>query len=169
MLRHAPLRLFLAGFFATFLITMMLHPIFGDRLPNVELGTMIGSLFAGSSVEPYTGWWWFGLSEHFFNGCILFPLIFSALVSRFLPANSILAGTLWGLTLWAVSQTIVLPLLGYGFFASKVSDPTLTASVTLILHTIYGVMFGAVVGSETGTRKTRVPLVPTESLRKSAA
>jgi hypothetical protein len=169
MFRHKPIRLFGAGFLATFLMTMMMHPIFSTKLPNIEFATMIGTLLAGSAVPPYSLWWWVGVGEHFFNGSILFPIAYSSLFSRVLPTNSIIGGTVWGILLWLFSQTIIMPLFGYGFFASRVVDPFFIGSITLLVHALYGVIFGAMLGPVSGIAKdASVYRRHEESVRKSA-
>lgn len=169
MIQHAPLRLIVSGFLATFVMTMMMHPLFSAGLPSVEFATLIGTRFAGATVEPYSAWWFLGLLEHAFNGVILFPVLFSAVFSRLLPNNAIVSGLLWGGALWLASQVIFLPLFGYGFFANQIADPYFLAPLTLLIHAVYGLIFGAVLGGgKSVERAEESPHIIRREMRKAS-
>lgn len=161
-------KLFLSGFLATFVVTMVLLPFFRDGLPKFELATLIASLFTSLPTEPYSTAWWLGVAEHCFNGTVLFPFLYIATLGRVFPTSPLLGGLLWGVLLWAVSRALLLPLAGYGPFASHVYDPVVFGVLTFLIHAIYGLIFGAVLGFAPA-RKTRVDGLPgAEELRRSA-
>ncbi len=139
-------RLFGAGFLATLVMSVMIHPLFSDRLPNMELATMVGSLVFGEGVVPYTGAWWLGVLENFFNGTFLFPLLYSVTIGRARKLSPVIGGLLWGALLWVITRGIILPLVGYAPIAGATPDPSVMAWLTLFPHCVYGLVFGATLG-----------------------
>jgi hypothetical protein len=53
-----------------------------------------------------------------------------------------------GLILWFVSQAMVMPMMGAGFFSGHAPQPIMTVVGSLMGHIIYGVILGGVYGAE---------------------
>jgi uncharacterized membrane protein YagU involved in acid resistance len=57
-------------------------------------------------------------------------------------------GVIWGLVLWFVSQAMVMPMMGAGFFSGHVPQPMMTVIGSLMGHIIYGAILGGIYGAE---------------------
>jgi hypothetical protein len=138
-------RAVLAGFVATLLMTIFAYaaPIIG--LPRLDFAGMLGSAFRPDQAMPvaWTGTWWMGMIIHFVNGTILFALIYAYLLYPILPGPNWARGTQWAVTLWFLSQAIVMPMMNLGFFAANTPQPALFVIASLIAHVIYGATLGA--------------------------
>lgn len=85
-----------------------------------------------------------GMVAHLFIGLIVFPLIYTFFCYRLLPGPPASRGMLYGLGLWLVAATVVMPMAGAGFFMSAAGPEGAMAS--LLGHVIYGAVLGAVAG-----------------------
>lgn len=143
----------LAGFAATLAITVLMYatPMLG--WPRMDTAAMLGSIVTGIPPEPGSGAWWMGLLLHGVNGAIVFPLLFAYMLYGLLPGRPVVKGTLWGLTLWLLSQAVVAPMLGIGFFATATPSPALMVLGSFIGHCVYG----AILGGTAARRPARIP------------
>lgn len=141
-------RAILAGLIATPVMTMMAYagPIFG--LPKADLAAMLGSKIVGSAAEPMTAGWWTGMSVHLVSGAVVFPLIYAFVLFSLIPGPAWLRGASWGIALWFLSQSIVMPLLGAGFFSYHTSSPNLSVLASLAGHLLYGSLLGLLAAPE---------------------
>src|SRR5437899_380298 len=131
-------RAILGGFVGTLAITMMMYwigPMMGLMKMDIaaSLGKMLGIGWAG------------GMTLHFINGTIIFPLIYAFLLYRVLPGGPAAKGTTWGVILWLLAQLIVMPMMGGGVFSAKMGG-MMTALGSLIGHIVYGTLLGAIGG-----------------------
>lgn len=135
-----------AGFVATLVMTLLMAPVatFG-QLPIVDFPALLGSLLTGRPVDPFEGAWWAGLATHFFLGAILFPTVFAYLIYDLLPGQVMFKGALWGVFLFAIWETIIMPMTGYGIFGRLTPQPIYQAFVALNGHLIYGATLGIMV------------------------
>lgn len=128
-------RLVLGGLIATLAMTAMMYlvaPMMGVRM---DIAAMLGSMLGGS--------WAAGLAMHFFNGGVVFPLVFGYLVVSRLPGPPVLQGALWGTALWLIAQTMIMPMMGAGLF-SAAAGGMVAAVGSLVGHLLYGTILGAV-------------------------
>ena len=141
-------RALMGGFVATLVMTIVAYsaPVIG--LPRMDFGAMLGSYVTGQQAEMMSSPWWAGTIIHFINGTLIFPLIYALLLYAWLPGTPIMKGLLWGLTLWALSQSIVTPMMGMGFFSSRAPEPALMVAGSLVGHIIYGSLLGALAGHQ---------------------
>ena len=93
-----------------------------------------------------------GMIAHVINGAIIFPLIYAYALYPVLPGEPWLKGTVWGLILWFLSQAMVMPIMGLGFFSSKAPAAMMGVIGSLIGHVAYGAILGAIVGTGAGPR-----------------
>lgn len=63
-----------------------------------------------------------------------------------LPGSPAIRGTVWGLVLWLIAQTVVMPMMGSGFFSSAMGG-MLAAMGSLIGHILYGSLVGVIAGA----------------------
>lgn len=100
---------------------------------------------AGSLSSMLGVGWTVGLLAHFMMGAILFPLIYALGLYRLLRGAPVLRGMQWGAALWLLSQTIVMPMMGAGFFSAHAGG-AMMAMGSLLNHAIYGALLGAIAG-----------------------
>ena len=128
-------RLVLGGLVGTMAMTAMMYmvaPMMGVRM---DIAAMLGSMLGGS--------WAAGMAMHFINGTVLFPLVYGYLFVSRLPGPPLLRGALWGVVLWLIAQTMVMPMMGAGLF-SAAAGGMVAAVGSLVGHVLYGTILGTV-------------------------
>jgi hypothetical protein len=131
-------RAIFGGFLATIAITIMMYFV----APMVTGMPMDVTRMPGDSLRIGPT---LGMAVHFINGTIIFPLILTYILWNILPGGPTAKGTIWGLILWFLSQAIVFPMMGAGFFSLK-SGGMMAVAGSLIGHIVYGAILGAVTG-----------------------
>jgi uncharacterized membrane protein YagU involved in acid resistance len=130
-------RAILGGLAGTIVLTMLMYigaPMMG--IPKMDIAAMLGSILGG---------WTMGIVMHFFNGVILFPLIYASVLFSKLRGSSLTKGILWGITLWLVAGLMVMPMVGAGFFGTA-NGGLLAAAASLMGHIVYGALLGVIAG-----------------------
>lgn len=125
----------LGGFVGTLVMTGMMYivaPMMGLRM---DIATMLGSMLGGS--------WIAGMAMHFVNGSVIFPAVYAYALYAHLPGAPAIRGTIWGLILWLVAQTVVMPMMGAGLFSSAMGG-AMAAMGSLIGHVLYGSILGII-------------------------
>ena len=128
-------RLVLGGLVGTMAMTAMMYmvaPMMGVRM---DIAAMLGTMLGGS--------WAAGMAMHFINGTVLFPLVYGYLLVSRLPGPPLLRGALWGVVLWLIAQTMVMPMMGAGLF-SAAAGGMVAAVGSLVGHVLYGTILGTV-------------------------
>ncbi len=132
------LRPLLAGAVATVAMTMMAYFVAPMMLGHsMDIAQMLAGLTGGN--------WTAGLLMHLTNGIIVFPLIYTFILYRFLPGAPWLKGILWGVALWLTLEMVMLPMMGAGVFSSNEGGAK-AAMAALIAHLIYGALLGSLTG-----------------------
>jgi mono/diheme cytochrome c family protein len=101
----------LGGLTETMAITLMMYfvlPMMGVRM---DIAASLGKMLGGS--------WALGMTMHFINGTLIFPLIYAFLIYRIFPGQAWAKGIYWGLILWFLAQAVVMPMMGGGFFSAN--------------------------------------------------
>jgi len=139
----------LGGFIATLVMTMIMYvaPLMG--MPKMDVAAMLGGMLGQTMPEPMSGRWLVGMILHFVNGSVIFPLVFAFLLYARVPGAAWGKGIIWGLILWLLSQAVVMPMMGAGFFSSHAPQPMMTVVGSLLGHIIYGAILGGIYGAET--------------------
>jgi uncharacterized membrane protein YagU involved in acid resistance len=125
----------LGGLAGTLAMTAMMYgvaPMMGLRM---DIAAMLGSMLGGS--------WTAGLMMHFVNGAVVFPAIYVFALYAHLPGSPAVRGTVWGVALWLVAQTVVMPMMGAGLFSSAMGG-VMAAMGSLIGHVLYGSLLGVI-------------------------
>lgn len=133
----------LGGLVGTLVMTGMMYivaPMMGLRM---DIAAMLGSMLGGS--------WIAGMAMHFVNGSVIFPAVYAYALHAYLPGAPAIRGTIWGLILWLVAQTVVMPMMGAGLFSSAMGG-AMAAMASLIGHVLYGSILGII----TSTPEPRV-------------
>ncbi len=131
----------LGGLAGTVVMTVMMYfvsPMMGVKMDiAASLGSMLGSS------------WSLGMMMHFINGAIIFPVIYAFLLFRLLPGSQLAKGVSWGVILWILAQVMLMPMMGAGFFSSKMGGmPAVMGS--FIGHLVYGGLLGWIAGPAEG-------------------
>ena len=126
-----------AGFMGTIAVTCMVsfaspYLIGGPS----DIAAMLAGLMGGS--------WLAGMGMHFMVGTLILPILY-VLLDRRLPGGPALRGSAWGVLLWMVSQAVVIPATGGGFFGSAAGG-LMVVTDSLIGHLAYGLVLGILAG-----------------------
>jgi hypothetical protein len=125
----------LGGLVGTLVMTSMMYivaPMMGLRM---DIAAMLGSMLGGS--------WLAGMMMHFVNGAVIFPAIYAYALYDRVPGSPAIKGTVWGVALWLVAQTVVMPMMGAGMFSSAMGG-MMAAMGSLIGHVLYGSLLGII-------------------------
>ena len=125
----------LGGFVGTLVMTGMMYVVAPMMGVHMDIAAMLGSLLGGS--------WTAGMMMHFVNGSVIFPAIYVYALYAYLPGNPALRGTIWGVALWLVAQTVVMPMMGAGLFSSAMGG-IMAAMGSLLGHFLYGSLLGII-------------------------
>jgi hypothetical protein len=79
-------------------------------------------------------------------------MIYAYLVYDWLSGRPWLRGMTWGIILWALSQVVVMPMMGAGFFSSNTPAPGLMVLGSLLGHLVYGTILGSIAGEQAERR-----------------
>src|SRR5882762_5467301 len=132
-------RFFFAGFVGTLFITLMMYfvsPMMSGG--PIDIAALLSGVLGGS--------WAAGMVAHLVIGTLIFPAVYGLLLFHVLTGSPAVRGMTWGLMLWLLSQAVVMPLLGGGFFSSQAGGLKAVMD-SLIGHLSYGFVFGVVAGS----------------------
>ena len=123
------------GFTGTLAMTAMMYFVAPLMGLHMDVAAMLGSMLGGS--------WTAGLMMHFVNGSVIFPTIYVSALYAHLPGSAALQGTIWGVALWLIAQTLVMPMMGAGLFSSAIGG-MMAAMGSLIGHILYGSLLGVI-------------------------
>lgn len=139
-MRPKALHAIAGGFVGTVAITILMYwvaPLL-TGMP-MDIAKMLGD-FLGVG-------WFTGITIHFINGTIIFPLIYAYVLYGVLPGGPAVKGITWGVILWLLAQGVVMPMMGGGFFSANAGG-VMAVMGSLIGHVIYGGLLGAIAGGE---------------------
>lgn len=137
-MRPSALKAIAGGFVGTVAITAVMYWVAPLLIGMpMDIAKMLGD-FLGIG-------WNAGMVVHFINGSIIFPLIYAFVLYGILPGGPVTKGIVWGVILWAIAQTVVMPMVGAGFFSANAGGAMAVVG-SLLGHLIYGGTLGAVAG-----------------------
>ena len=128
-------RAVLGGVAGTLAMTAMMYVVAPMMGVHMDIAAMLGSMLGGS--------WIAGLMMHFVNGSVILPAIYSHVLYARLPGSPAIRGTVWGVALWLIAQTIVMPMMGAGLFSSAIGG-VMAAMGSLVGHLLYGSLLGVI-------------------------
>lgn len=106
-----------------------------SRRAPLNLPLLLGKLFLpGKKIKDKTAMN-LGIVLHLLTGTLWGVVYWFAL-----PVKSVFSGLLFAVIPWFLLMALILPLLGQGFFGSKVNK--YVPEVYLVLHAVYGLMLG---------------------------
>ena len=129
----------LGGFAGTLVMTAMMYlvaPMLGVKM---DIAGMLGSMLGGS--------WAAGLMMHVVNGAVIFPALYTFVVYDRLPGSALVKGLTFGVALWLVQQTMVIPMMGAGIL-SRAMGGMMAAMGALVGHLLYGATLGVVASAQ---------------------
>ena len=130
-------RSMLGGLAGTMVMTAMMYMVAPMMGLNMDIAQMLGSMLGGS--------WAAGMAMHVVNGTVIFPLVYALVLYSMLPGGPLVKGAAWGVVLWLVSQAVVMPMMGGGFFRMAMGGMMAVVG-SLMGHLLYGVVLGAIAG-----------------------
>jgi hypothetical protein len=130
-------RSMLGGFGGTVVMTAIMYMVAPMMGLKMDIAQMLGSMLGNN--------WWAGMTMHFVNGTVIFPLIYAYLLYQWLPGSPVIKGTTWGIVLWLLAQIMVMPMMGGGFFSMAMGG-MMAAMGSLVGHVLYGSVLGAIAG-----------------------
>ena len=125
----------LGGFTGTLAMTALMYVVAPLMGLHMDIAAMLGSMLGGS--------WTAGMMLHVVNGSVIFPAIYVYALYAHLPGPPAIRGTLWGMALWVIAQTVVMPMIGAGLFSSAMGG-MMAAIGSLIGHLLYGSLLGVI-------------------------
>jgi uncharacterized membrane protein YagU involved in acid resistance len=125
----------LGGFAGTLVMTGMMYGVAPAMGLHMDIAAMLGSMLGGS--------WIAGMMMHFVNGSVIFPAVYVYALYAHFPGSPAIRGMIWGLVLWFVAQTVVMPMMGAGVFSSAMGG-MMAAMGSLIGHILYGSLLGII-------------------------
>ena len=125
----------LGGFVGTLVMSGMMYVVAPLMGLHTDIAAMLGTMLGGS--------WTVGMMMHFVNGSVIFPAIYTYALYAYLPGSPAIRGSIWGVVLWIIAQTVVLPMIGAGLFSSAMGGG-MAAMGSLIGHILYGSLLGVI-------------------------
>ena len=128
----------LGGVAGTIVMTLMMEfvaPMLVGR--PMDIAALIGGMMGDNYM--------IGMAMHIMMGVVLFPLAYAFVVSRFVPGPAPVRGIVWGVALWLMAATVVMPMAGAGFFMSEIGGMKAVIAA-LMGHIVYGALLGAIAG-----------------------
>jgi len=88
-----------------------------------------------------------GWAAHFMMGTVL-AIVYTLIFSSRLPGTPWVRGAIFSLLPWIAKEIMVSPMMGTGIFESVAPDALLLVMGGLFGHLAYGVVLGAIYGSD---------------------
>lgn len=139
-MKQSSYRLFLAGFVATFAMSILMYPSAAIRIPEFDYASLLSSLLGGLG-------WWFGFLMQALIGIFVIPTAYR-LLFPYLPGEFIVRGLIFSLLILIFAMAVGSPLMGFGFFGSAHSSPPLVWLALGIVHLTYGLILAAIAGKK---------------------
>lgn len=118
-----------AGTIVLTLMMMFVAPLMTGQ--PMDIAAMLGTMVGGYTM---------GMLAHIMMGVIVFPLLYERL-----PGTPLLRGLIWGIILWVLAATMVMPMAGGGFLMSNLGG-AMALLASLMGHLVYGGLLGAIAG-----------------------
>ncbi len=125
--------------------------LFGMNVP-----VTLGGVFV---LDPEAAYW-LGLAIHLLLGVVVLPILYVALIARWLPGPAVVRGGIWGVVLWALWAFLGMSILAAAhpqITGGMMQDPGLlmqnlgptAAAESLLSHAVYGLFLGGIWGKPT--------------------
>jgi uncharacterized membrane protein YagU involved in acid resistance len=132
------IKVILGGIVGTLMRSLMMRFVAPMMIGQpMDIAAMLGNMMGNNYAM--------GMAVHIMLGVLVFPLIYAILVFRFLPGAPLIKGLAWGLILWLIAETLVMPMAGAGFFMSEIGGMK-AVMAALMGHLVYGGLLGVIAG-----------------------
>src|SRR4051812_32659532 len=111
-------KILLAGFVATSVMNLLMFLPRVGGWPDTDIGWLLASVMPDGAPGMVNANWWVGIAWHYFNGMVLFPLLYVLGFDWWLPGHRVARGLVFSMLLWLVIEAVALPLLNAGTFAT---------------------------------------------------
>ncbi|HHS83088.1 MAG TPA: hypothetical protein ENJ68_06165 [Devosia sp.] len=123
-----------AGTIVLTLMMMFVAPLMTGQ--PMDIAAMLGTMVGGYTM---------GMLAHIMMGVIVFPLLYVFILYERLPGTPLIRGLIWGIILWVLAATMVMPMAGGGFLMSNLGG-AMALLASLMGHLVYGGLLGAIAG-----------------------
>ena len=130
-------KVILGGIVGTTIMTLMMffvRPILVGA--PMDIAKEIGSQMGGN--------WWLGMAVHVLIGAVIVPVLWYAVLSKFLPGPATVQGLLIGIGLWLLAMTVVMPMMGKGLFLTANGEGPKAIVAAFMAHAVYGLLLGKI-------------------------
>ena len=86
------------------------------------------------------------MAMHYVLGAVVIPLLLAFVLSKVLPGPSVVKGLLTGVGFWLLAMTVMMPMMGKGFFLSASGEGPKAVMAAFMAHAVYGALVGAIGG-----------------------
>lgn len=137
-----------AGFAGTVVMCgmMVIASLLG--MPEMDIAAMLGGIPGGGPAAQGSPSWLAGLAVHFFIGSVVLATAYALALSYLPGRHPITKGVLYGAAVWVVAQSVIMPMIGEGFFSSNMPNSAMMALGSLMGHLIYGSVLGSIYGAQ---------------------
>lgn len=127
----------LAGLIATIVLSvlMVMKGMMG-LMPDVDVIAMLADKMGSGAAMGWVG--------HFVIGIVGYGLAHALVFSRLPFGNHWLRGLALGIAGWLGMMLVLMPMMGAGLFGLNMPSGIMAPMATLILHAIFGIVFGLV-------------------------
>jgi hypothetical protein len=139
-MKQSSYRLFLAGFIATFAMSILMYPSAAIRITEFDYASLLSSLLGGVG-------WWFGFLVQALIGIFVVPTAYR-FIFPYLPGKFIVRGLIFSFLILVFAMSVASPLMGFGFLGSAHSSPPLVWLALGIVHLTYGLLLAAIAGNK---------------------
>lgn len=128
----------LGGIAGTLMMSLMMRFVAPMMVgQSMDIAAMLGNMMGNNYAM--------GMAVHILLGVLVFPLIYAIFVFRLLPGAPLIKGMTWGLILWLIAETMVMPMACAGFFMSEIGGMK-AVMAALMGHLVYGGLLGVIAG-----------------------
>lgn len=106
-----------------------------SRRAPLNIPLLLGKFVASGKKLSEKNYMRLGILLHLLVGMLWGPVYWFTI-----PVKSIFSGLLFAMIPWFLMMVVILPVLGQGFFGSRVNK--YVPEVYLVLHAIYGLILG---------------------------
>ncbi len=128
----------LGGIAGTLMMSLMMRFVAPMMVGQpMDIAAMLGNMMGNNYA--------IGMAVHGLLGVLVFPLVYAFFMFRLLPGSPLIKGMSWGLILWLLAETMIMPMAGAGFFMSEIGGMKAVLAA-LMGHLVYGGLLGVIAG-----------------------
>lgn len=161
--------IYFGGFLATCAATVLLYPDLISGLPGFDFATLLGRWLMNEDPSSWPSYSWIGFAEHFFNGTIVFPFIFSQIIRQRVGRHFLVFTEAFSLVVWLFSAFLVTPIVASIGMSGGALDVGSVIGTQLIGYLIYGLVLGIFMRHQFASRVAQLASMESQGPRQNAA